>query len=235
MTDQTIGLTIADRIARLELRRPADANAVTGAMIGALIDAVGRASAEADIMLISGVGADFSVGRDRTEAPGTSTPYEAFGRITALNDALAGFPGIALAAVHGRAFGLAVGLIMRCDLALAAEDAVFALDEVKLGIPPMFIMAQILDHLPPKAAADLVLTSREIGAAEARDLGIVSRLVPAAGLHDSAELLVAELRSRDPAVLRASKRYLAAVHELPRAARPAFALVEQARFAETKR
>jgi enoyl-CoA hydratase/carnithine racemase len=235
MTDQTIALTIADRIARLELRRPADANAVTGAMVGALIDAVGRASAEADIMLISGAGADFSVGRDRAEAPGTSTPYDAFRRITALNDALAGFPGIALAAVQGRAFGLAVGLIMRCDLALAAEDAVFALDEVKLGIPPMFIMAQILDHLPPKAAADLVLTSREIGAAEARDFGIVSRLVPAAALHDAAELLLAELRSRDSAVLRASKRYLAAVRELPRAARPAFALVEQARFAETKR
>jgi enoyl-CoA hydratase/carnithine racemase len=234
MADPTIDLTIADRVARLELRRPSEGNAVTTAMMGELTEAVGRAAAAADILVITAAGSDFSLGRDRKEGLGKLTPYEAFRQITALNTALAAFPGIAVSVIQGRAFGFAVGMIMRCDLALAADDARFALDEVKLGIPPMFVMAEILEHLSPKAAADIVLTSREFGAAEAREIGLVSRIVASAALRGAAEDLVAALKDRDPAVLSASKRYLAAVREVPRAARPAFALIEQARYAEGK-
>ena len=235
MADSTIDLTIAERVARLELRRPAEGNAFTAAMMGEVIAAVGRAGAACDILVITAAGPDFSLGRDRKEGLGKLTPYEAFRLITELNAALAGFPGITLSVVQGRAFGFAVGLIMRSDLALAADDARFALDEIRLGIPPMFIMAEILEHLSPKVAADIVLSSREFGAAEAREIGVVSRVVAAAGLRTATDALVAELASRDPAVLRASKRYLGAVREVPRAARPAFALIEQARYAEGHR
>jgi len=235
MADQSIDLNIAERVARLELRRPAEGNAFTAAMMGEMVAALKRAGAEADILVITAAGADFSLGRDRKEGLGKLTPYEAFRLITELNGALATVPGIVLSAVQGRAFGFAVGMIMRSDLALAADDARFALDEVKLGIPPMFIMAEILEHLSPKAAADIVLSSREFDAAEAREIGVVSRVVAAAGLRAVTDALVAELKSRDPAVLRASKRYLGAVREVPRAARPAFALNEQARYAEGSR
>jgi enoyl-CoA hydratase/carnithine racemase len=151
-----------------------------------------------------------------------------------LNTALASFPGIAVSVVRGRAFGFGVGIVMRTDIALAADDARFALDEVKLGIPPMFIMAEILEHLPPKSALDIVLSSREFGAAEARDMGVVSRVIPRHDLERNAEQLVRELQERDPAVLIASKRYLRTVRELPAAARGAYALVEQTRFTQRR-
>jgi len=93
-------------------------------------------------------------------------------------------------------------------------------------------MAEIFEHLPPKSALDIVLSSREFGAAEAKEMGIVSRVLPGERLQAAAQELVRELASRDPAVLRASKRYLASVRELPRAARGAYALVEQTRFAQ---
>jgi enoyl-CoA hydratase/carnithine racemase len=70
---------------------------------------------------------------------------------------------------------LGFGLIMRSDIAIAAANTRFALDEVKLGIPPMFIMEQILEHLPAKRALDFILTGREFGADEALQIGLVSR------------------------------------------------------------
>lgn len=231
MTAHPVALAIENRIARLTLQRPAAGNAFTSQMMTDFLAAVTRAAGEADILVMAGAGEDFSVGRDREE-PKRGAPFDAFKLITDLNAALTAFPGIAVSLVHGRAFGFGVGLVMRSDIALAADDARFALDEVKLGIAPMFIMAEILGHLAPKRALDIVLSSREFGAAEAKEMGLVSRVLPRERLQADAEELVRELASRDPAVLRASKRYLAAVRELPPAARGAYALVEQTRFAE---
>src|SRR5688572_5722134 len=156
MAAQPVALAIQNRIARLTLERPAAANAFTTQMMSGFLAAVTRAASEADILVIAGAGEDFTVGRDRSE-PRSGTPFEAFKLITDLNAALGAFPGIAVSLVRGRAFGFGVGIAMRSDIALACEDARFALDEVKLGIPPMFIMAEILSHLPPKSALDIVL------------------------------------------------------------------------------
>jgi enoyl-CoA hydratase/carnithine racemase len=228
-----IDLAIENRVARLVLQRPAAANAFTTEMLSQLLAALTRAASEADILSISAAGADFSLGRDRQDARAGGAPFDAFKLITDVNAALAGFPGIAVCSVQGRAFGFALGLVMRSDIALAAADARFMLDEVKLGIAPMFIMAEISEHLAPKAALDIVLSSREFGAAEAREIGLVSRVVD--GLPGETENLLKELRSRDGEVLKASKRYFRAVRRLAPEARSAYALVEQTRFAERRK
>jgi enoyl-CoA hydratase/carnithine racemase len=230
-----IDFAIEQRVARLVLQRPAASNAFTGEMLSQLVAAVARAASEADILAVSAAGNDFSLGRDRQDAKAGPPPFEAFKLITDVNAALGSFPGIAVCSVQGRAFGFGVGIVMRSDIALAAADARFMLDEVKLGIPPMFIMAEISEHLAPKSALDIVLSSREFGAAEAKEMGLVSRVVPPRELQGCAEALIAELRARDPAVLAASKRYFAQVRQLPAAARSAYALVEQTRFAERKK
>jgi enoyl-CoA hydratase/carnithine racemase len=229
-----VDLRIENRIGRLTLARPGG-NAFNGEMLAHFLAALTRAASEADVLVIASSGEDFSIGRDRQEPKGSGTPFDAFRLITEVNSALSAFPGVAVSLVRGRTFGFAVGVVMRSDIAIAAEDSRFALDEVKLGITPMFIMAEILGHLAPKRALDIVLSSREFGAAEAQEMGLVSRVLPRERLQADAEALVRELASRDPAVLRASKRYLASVRELPPAARGAYALVEQTRFAERGR
>jgi len=228
-----IDFGIENRVARLILQRPSASNAFTGEMLRQMLEALTRAASEANILAISAAGNDFSLGRDRQDAKAGPGPFEAFKLITDVNAALAGFPGIAVCSVQGRAFGFALGVVMRCDIALAAADARFMLDEVKLGIPPMFILAEIGNHLAPKAALDIVLSSRELGAAEAREIGLISRVV--SELQGETETLLAALRSRDAEVLKASKRYFTAVSQLPREARAAYALVEQTRFAERRK
>lgn len=224
-----IDLSIENRVARVVLQRAS----FTGEMLSQLLAALTRAASEADILSISAAGADFSLGRDRQDAKAGPPPFEAFKLITDVNAALSAFPGVAVCSVQGRAYGFALGMIMRSDIALAAHDARFMLDEVKLGIPPMFILAEIGNHLAPKAALDVVLSSREFGAAEAKELGVVSRAV--SDLKGETEHLLKELRSRDAEVLKASKRYFASVMKLPPESRSAYALVEQTRFAERRK
>lgn len=202
-------------------------------MLSQLLAALTRAASEADILAISAAGADFSLGRDRQDAKAGPPPFEAFKLITDVNAALTAFPGVAVCSVQGRAYGFALGMIMRSDIALAANNARFMLDEVKLGIAPMFILAEIGNHLSPKTSLDVVLSSREFGAAEAKELGLISRVV--ADLQSETEALLKELRSRDAEVLKASKRYFSCVRKLPSEARSAYALVEQTRFAERRK
>ena len=222
-----LDVRITDGVARVTFGRPA----FNTEMLRQFLAALGT---DADILVIASSGEDFSLGRDRQEPKGTGTPFDAFKLITDVNTALSAFPGVAVSLVHGRAYGFAVGMVMRSDIAIAAEDARFALDEVKLGISPMFIMAEILEHLSPKRAMDIILSSREFGAAEAHEMGLVSRVVSAGQLKDAGEELVQQLRSRDPRVLKESKRYLGQVRQLPPAARAAYALVEQTKFTEKR-
>lgn len=226
-----IACDVKDGVARVAIHRATHGNALTAALVKRLRDIL-RELATAKIVILTGEGADFCLGRDRQESK-SGTPYDAFSVVAELNDSLAGLPGILITAVRGRAFGLGLGLVMRSDIAIASIDAVFALDEVKLGIPPMFIMSAIGDHMAPKHALDAILTSREIDAATALQMGLVSRVVASTALDDSLEQLVADLAARNPEVLLACKSYFRSVNAMPPVARGAFALVEQARFAQS--
>jgi enoyl-CoA hydratase/carnithine racemase len=232
MSKPLVSLDVRNRIGRLTLQRPEEGNAFTTGMMVQFLEALGQASAEVDVLLLAAEGRDFSLGRDRKEPPGHRSVFDAFHLVTDVNKALAAFPGILVSAVQGRTLGFGVGLVMRTDIALAAQGASFALDEVQLGIPPMFIMAEIVEHLTQKSASDVVLTSREFGAREARDIGLVSRVVADGELMPTAENVVEDLRSRDPEVLRVCKRYLRSVREVPRSERADYALAEQSGFAK---
>jgi len=135
-----------------------------------------RRAEEAEIVTLAGVGADFTIGRDRHE-PKSGSPFDAFRNISSLNKTIAEFPGVLITGVRDRAFGLGVGLILRSDIAIVAADARSALDEVKLGIAPMFVMEQILEYCRRNAHSIFILTGREFGAGEALQIGLVSRVV----------------------------------------------------------
>jgi enoyl-CoA hydratase/carnithine racemase len=231
MPARTIDVHIEGRVGRLTLRRPDAGNAFTGAMMVQFADAMRQAHGATDVVTIAAEGDDFCLGRDRTEPKGSHTPFDAFRAVTAVNASLADYPGLILSLIQGRAFGFGVGLAMRTDIAIAAADARFALDEVKSGIPPMFIMAEILDHLPPKIAFDMIMSSREVDAREALEIGLVSRIVGAAELNAAGDELARQLSTRDPAVILASKQYLKSIRRVPADARASYALVAQTEFA----
>ncbi|GAA3848754.1 enoyl-CoA hydratase/isomerase family protein [Streptomyces sedi] len=203
-----VTLTVTEPLARLTLDRPAHGNALSYAAMLALIEALERAhAADPPVLLLTGAGQDLTVGREKAErVPGVSR-QENLRLILRANELLRTFPGITVAAVRGRALGFGTGLALHSDLAIAADTAVLGFDELAAGLPPLVVLTYLYRHVHPKAADELVLTGRRLGAAEALNLGLLSRVVAEADLDAVVERTVAELGARSPSALRLLKEF----------------------------
>jgi enoyl-CoA hydratase/carnithine racemase len=111
-----------------------------------------------------------------------------------------------VAAVFGFALGGGCELALSCDLVVATEDATLGLPEVQLGLVPAGGGTQLLvRRVGPAAAKDLVLTGRRVDAAEARQLGLVDRVVPRSELLPTAQGLAAQIAGNAPTAVRLAK------------------------------
>jgi cyclohexa-1,5-dienecarbonyl-CoA hydratase len=119
---------------------------------------------------------------------------------------------VKIAAVHGYCLGGGMELATFCEFVLAAESAQFGQPEIKLGCFPPVAMVTLPHLIGMRAAADLILTGRQIGAAEAQQLGLVTRVVPDSGLRDAVDKLLEELRALSPTVLQLTRKTLAHLH-----------------------
>jgi enoyl-CoA hydratase/carnithine racemase len=210
MTGQLVRYEVEQRVARIRFTRPEEANRITSTMMREFADALGRASAdEADLLVLTAEGPDFSVGRDQHEVlpPGT-TPMDNIGLIVEANRLLTGFQGVTVCAAQGRALGFGCGVVVQCDISLVADTALLGFDEIHHGRAPSFVMSYLEDYVGPKRALDLVVTGRRVSAEEAERWGMVSRVVPEDLLVASTEALVEGLLGSPGELLARCKRYL---------------------------
>jgi methylglutaconyl-CoA hydratase len=122
--------------------------------------------------------------------------------------AVAECPKYVIARVHGAALGGGSGLTAAADAAVAAADAVFGFTETKLGIVPAVISEVVLRKIGHGHARTLFPTGERFDAAEARRIGLVAEVVPAAGLDASVARRAAEALTAGPAAVAAAKRLL---------------------------
>lgn len=215
----------------LRLERPQAGNRVSLDMLRAMTGLLQQESGRTGVILISASGADFCLGRERSEQTSPVAPFDAFRPVAAFYRALSDFAGLTISAVHGRAAGFGVGIALRTDICLAADDASFTLDEVPHGIPPMFVLAELVDHLHPKHLMEMVMTGRAVDAAEAVALGIASRLHPAAELASAAEASTRRMAESRAELIVACKRYMRQIRAVPHANRLDTALSAQTLYA----
>ena len=115
-------------------------------------------------------------------------------------------PKPVIAAVNGFALGGGCELAMACDFRYAAQNAVFGLPEVSLGIIPGYGGTQRLPRLIGSGPAmELIFTGEKIDAAEALRLGLVNKVLPAAELLDATRKTAAIIASRGPVAVRLAK------------------------------
>lgn len=195
-----------------------------GALSSDLVIALGAAFAEADTdpavraVVLTGTGRGFIAGADITEyATASAAAFAAYQRRSrAVFSALDTLTKPTIAAVNGFAFGGGWELALCCDIILAAESALFALPEVRLGLIPGGGGTQRLTRaVGPRIAADLILTGRSLTAAEALERGLVSEVVPDAELAARAKTRAARLAANAPAALREIKRLVRAATDTP--------------------
>jgi 2-oxoglutaroyl-CoA hydrolase len=166
------------------------------------------------VVVITGAGEAFTAGGDITGFLKTEPE-----RLSALAWNVASperCPKPVIAKLRGYAFGVGFELALACDFRIAADDVEFALPEIKLGMIPGSGGTQRLARLVGLGRAkDAVMRGRRIPAAEALELGLVTRVVSPEELDSAVEALIEELSALSPLALATVKRVLNHAYEGP--------------------
>ncbi|MFN2638489.1 MAG: enoyl-CoA hydratase/isomerase family protein, partial [Gemmatimonadaceae bacterium] len=110
-----------------------------------------------------------------------------------------------VAQLHGACIGGALELALACDLIVAKESARFGTPEINVGVFPFMIMALIYRNVPRKRANELLLLGERLSAEEAREAGIVNRVVPAEEFDAAVRAWAAKLAAKSPVMMKLGK------------------------------
>lgn len=192
-------------ILRVTLNRPEVRNAFDEEVIQAISAAAASASEDPSLraVVLAGNGKAFCAGADIA----WMAKAIAYSRQENLSDAedlarmlerLDTLPVPVIGRIQGAALGGGVGLAAICDTVVAADTAVFALTEVKLGILPAVVAPYVLRKIGISAARELFLTGARFDAARARQIGLVHEIVPEADLDAAVKRRIDEVLTAGP-------------------------------------
>ena len=200
-------------LAVLTFNRPEARNAMTWAMYQALVAAceeVSRDDAVRVFVLRGAGGRAFSAGTDISQfqefrTPEDSTRYEQ--RVGDVLDTLEGVAKPTIAQVEGVAAGAGCGLALTCDLRVATPESSFGIPVARtLGnCVPAGAYSRLVDLVGPGCAAEILFTGRLVEAAEGQSIGLVNRVVPAAGIGQAVRDLGLEIAANAPLTVRGVK------------------------------
>lgn len=164
------------------------------------------------VVVLTGAGEAFCAGMDMKEfvvdLQDKPTQYERISRLARewRGRTLRFFPKPTIAMINGYCFGGAFTIVEACDIAVAADEATFGLSEINFGMfPPGTVIKTIANVLSPRDALFYALTGRPFMGTEAQRMGLVNYAVPLADLRENVLELAADLASKNPEALRATK------------------------------
>src|ERR1700748_675435 len=182
---ETILVERRERVGLITLNRPKALNALNRQLAEEVLDALQDFDTDDRVgaIVIAGSPRAFAAGADIAEMAEKSFTNFYMDDFLAPWDEVRGIAKPIIAAVGGFALGGGCELAVLCDFIIASEDAQFGQPEIKLGILPGIGGSQRLTRAIGKSLAmDLILTGRTIGAAEAKAVGLVARVVPSTDL-----------------------------------------------------
>jgi methylglutaconyl-CoA hydratase len=209
MSAASVLTAFEDGVFTVVFNRPEAANRFTYEMMTAYIAALEAAHASgAVVLVVRAVGLDFTRGRDQSDAPPEGvTRADNLRLILRANELLSSFPGVSVALIQGRAMGFGTGIALHADISIAEASAVLGYDEITHGLAPLVVVAYLDPHVGPKVATELVVTGRDVGASEARSLGLLNRVVEDGSLEAAGDELVAQLSGHDRGALKLIARF----------------------------
>lgn len=216
----TLKIDVDGAVGTLTLQRPDAMNAMDPAMIGELTVAAAWLADRAPIraLIVTGDGPAFSSGGDvnwfkqGVDDPDVDLPSQVRRGAEVLHQAIVDFrriPYPVIAAVNGAAAGAGFSLALQADIRIASEDAFFVVAYGRIGASPDGGMTYFLPRVVgPAKALELALNDPLIKAPEALEIGLVSKVVPAAELMDAAREQAGKLALKAPHYVRTAKRLL---------------------------
>ncbi len=217
MSDELL-YEVRGRVAILTINRPERRNALNRAVREGLRAGWARVEADPDIRaaILTGAGGIFCAGADLVEMSDTAMAVPARDHIPILGDNIRVSKPV-IAAVNGGAYAGGFLMTQMCDLCIAADTAVFAITEGKVG-RGMPWAAPLIHMLPQRIALELLMTAKPITAARAYELGYVNRVVAGPDLLDAALEMANDIVANAPLTVAAAKEMIYAAGEMGRSA-----------------
>lgn len=219
MSENVLITTIDSRgIARLTLNRPDLRNAFNEQLIDQICDAMGRFNNDTNVrgIVLTGSGNAFSAGADlnmmrRVAEYSAAENKDDARRLAHMLQSIYHSPKPTIALVNGPAMGGGLGLIAACDIAIGAEEAFFALSEVRLGLIPAVISPFVVQAIGVRQARRYFLTGERFDSKAAEDMGLLHIRAPAAALGDTLESVVENLLLGAPEAQHETKELIRSV------------------------
>lgn len=209
-------------VATITLDSPANRNALSRQLTSELHDRMTAAITDpaARVIVLTATGGTFCSGADLKEqreanATGGQTGPTA---LVPILQAIWDSPKPVIGRINGHARAGGLGLVAACDIAVGAEEATFAVSEVRIGVIPAIISVVLLRKLAPHIAMELFLTGEPFTGSDAVAYGILNRAVPAEGLDATVAAYIDRVRKGAPGALAGAKRL---IREVPAMDMPA--------------
>ena len=192
----------------LRLQNP-PLNVIDITMMEELAEALVEIEARPDVLVVvlAGSGTNFSAGVD-VAAHAPDKVQSMLAKFHAVIHLLISSKKVSIAAVHGHCLGGGAELALVCDLVYTSESATWGFPEIKLGCYPPVAVAALAAVVGQKHAADLILTGRSITGAEAANIGLANRAVPAKQVESVLRETIEHFRKLSPAALAVTKKAL---------------------------
>ncbi|WP_431207897.1 p-hydroxycinnamoyl CoA hydratase/lyase [Burkholderia cepacia] len=221
---KTVNVTVRGGIAWVAFNRPEKRNAMSPTLNKEMIDVLDTIEIDQDahVLVLTGEGEAWTAGMDLKEyfREVDSSPDVVQERIR--RDAsrwqwqlLRMYSKPTIAMVNGWCFGGGFSPLVACDLAIAADEAVFGLSEINWGIPPGNLVSKAMaDTVGHREALYYVMTGDTFTGQQAAKMGLVNKSVPRAQLREETRALAAKLLDKNPVVLRNAKHGFKRCREL---------------------
>jgi len=199
------------------LNRPDKRNALSRRLLDELSQAFSDLHQEKSVraVILTGAGSSFCAGMDLAEMQQTSQQPDAFAQwhtdavqYRELIDQMLRFPKPIIAAVNGPAVAGGMGLLLACDIVIAAPEAKVGLPEPKRGVVAGMVAPLLVFRAGASHAANLLLTGRLIDSDAAQRIGLIHEVVPSDLVWARAQEVAAEIATCAPESIQLTKRLL---------------------------
>ena len=204
-----------DGIAWVSLNRPEKRNAMSVELAREMLDVLEALEIDerAGVLVLTGTGESFSAGMDLRDYFRATDGMPTLERLRVYRTnamwqwrLLGPYPKPTIAMVNGWCFGGAFTPLISCDLAIAAEEAVFGLSEINWGIIPAGIVTKaVAQVMNQRDALYYIMTGETFDGKRAKEIGLVNEAVPKEQLRERTRKLARTLLEKNPVVLRAAK------------------------------
>lgn len=216
-----VTLAVRGYVATVTLNRPEARNMLTGSGMALLAEHLRAADADpaVRVIVLAAAGTTFCAGADLRAASvqeGSSFTGSGPGALVEVLRTMLDAATPIIARVQGHVAGGGNGLVAAADLSVAAQSAMFAFSEVRLGLAPAVISVVCLARIHRADAYELLLTGDRVPASRMLAAGMVNRVVADADIDGVVEAWVGSLVAGGPGALAATKRLLRDVPGMPR-------------------